>query len=571
MPILGIDLGTTFSAVSVVRDGKPIILPVGDARIMPSVIGLSPEGKWLVGRPALNQWTLYPDQTVRSIKRKMGSDERIPLGDQIYTPPQISAMILRALKSTAERHLNTSINQAVITVPAYFSDRQRQATIDAGRIAGLDVKRIINEPTAAALAYGLDRSNSELALVYDLGGGTFDVSLVELSDGIVDVRASHGNTQLGGDDFDERLADWLRQQFEAQHGVDLRGNRQVLARIRRAAEQAKIDLSKEPFAWVREEYLAEKRGQPLHMEIEVSRTLFVSLIEDLLLSTLDSVERVMNDADVDALDHVMLVGGSTYIPAVWELVAEHTGVTPRQDVNPSEAVALGAGIQGAIIEGEPIDAILVDVTPYSLGISVAEIMPFGGMIPDRMKVLVHRNSTIPTMQREVFKTTFPGQTEARIEVYQGENPVASENALLGEFLFENLVPDRENDGLASVTVQFDINVSGVLKVTALDLTSGREQGITVQASHQQLSHADIQSAQLALPDFAPLPNLSPELLHTTELLLSRANAVLEQTNDPSLEDAIAEVVAQLEAGEEDLLHTALDSLTDVLYDLDDQG
>ncbi len=570
MPIIGIDLGTTFSAVSVVRGGEPTMIPVGDERIMPSVIGLSPEGRWLVGRPALNQWALYPDQTVRSIKRKMGSDEQVSLGGEIYTPSQISAMILRALKSAAEQHLETDITQAVITVPAYFSDRQRQATIDAGRIAGLEVMRIINEPTAAALAYGMDRSNSEIALVYDLGGGTFDVSLVELSDGIVDVRASHGNTQLGGDDFDERLAAWLQQQFEAQHGVDLRGNRQALARIHRAAEQAKIELSREPFTWVREEYLAQKRDEPLHLEIEVSRALFVSLIEDLLLSTLNSVDRVLGDAGVESPDHVMLVGGSTYIPAVWELVGEHTGVTPRQDVNASEAVALGAGIQGAIIAGEPIDAILVDVTPYSLGISVAEIMPFGGMIPDRLKVLIPRNGTIPTMQREVFKTTFPGQTSARIEVYQGDNPIASENTLLGEFLFENLKPDRD-DGLASVTVQFDITVSGILKVTAVDLGTGRENGIEVQASREQLSHADIQSARLALPDIAPLTSaIMSELLQNTETLLARANTVLERTGDADLQNAIEEVVRYLESGEEAPLREALEELTDVLFDLDDE-
>jgi molecular chaperone DnaK len=570
MPIIGIDLGTTFSAVSLVRDGKPEIIPVGDDRIMPSVVGLSPEGQWMVGRAALNQWVLYPDRTVRSIKRKMGSDERVSLNDNVYTPPQVSAMILRALKSAAEQDLNTEVSQAVITVPAYFSDIQRQATIDAGRIAGLEVMRIINEPTAAALAYGLDRSTSEVALVYDLGGGTFDVSLVELSDGVVDVRASHGNTRLGGDDFDERLATWLQQQFEAQHGIDLRGNRQALARIRRAAEQAKIELSKEPFTWVREEYLAQKRSAPLHMEVEVSRVQFVSLIDDLLASTLISIDRVLTDAGIDAPDHVMLVGGSTYIPAIGEIVAEHTGVIPRQDVNPSEAVALGAGIQGAIIAGEPIDAILVDVTPYSLGIAVAELMPFGGMIPDRLKVLIRRNSTIPATQREVFHTLYPGQTAAQIEVYQGDNPIASENALLGEFLFENLQPERPGEP-ASVTIQFDINVSGVLKVTAVDRGSSRESGIIVQASRQQLSHADIQTARLALPEVSPMSDLPADLLRETEVLLARANTVLERTGDPDLEDCINAVLENLEAGAGETLRVALDDLTDVLYDLEDEA
>lgn len=386
MPIIGIDLGTTFSAVSVVGQGIPTILPVGADRIMPSVVGLSPEGRWLVGRPALNQWTLYPDRTVRSIKRKMGSQETVMLGSHAYTPPQISAIILQMLKNAADQQLNEETKQAVITVPAYFSDGQRQATRDAGTIAGLEVVRIINEPTAAALAYGLEQTNDQIALVYDLGGGTFDVSLVELSAGVVDVRASHGNTHLGGDDFDARLATWLTEQFESQHGIDLRGERQALARIQRAAEQAKIALSSEPYVWVREEYLAQKRGVPLHMEIEVSRPHFISLINDLLESTLVSVNRVLEDSKVETPDHVLLVGGSTYIPVIWERLAEHVGITPRQDVNPSEAVALGAGIQGAIIAGEPIDAILVDVTPYSLGIAVAEITLFGDLVPDRYKI-----------------------------------------------------------------------------------------------------------------------------------------------------------------------------------------
>lgn len=570
MPIVGIDLGTTFSAISVVQAGKPLIIPVGNDRIMPSVVGLSPEGRWMVGRPALNQWALYPELTVRSIKRKMGSDERVTLGEHTYAPPQVSALILKTLKTAAEQRLGESIEQAVITVPAYFSDVQRQGTIDAGQIAGLEVMRIINEPTAAALAYGMDRSHNEVALVYDLGGGTFDVSLVELADGVVDVRASHGNTRLGGDDFDERLADWLQEQFETQYGVDLRGNRQALARIRRAAEQAKIELSREPFAWVREEYLAQKHNVPLHMEIEVSRALFVSLIEDLLISTLASIDRVLTDAEIDTPDHVMLVGGSTYIPAVWEMIAEHTGVTPRQDVNPSEAVALGAGIQGAIIAGEPIGAILVDVTPLSLGIAVAEIMPFGGMVPDRLKVLIHRNSTIPTTQREVFQTVHPSQTVARIEVYQGEHPTASENTRLGEFLFENLKPEQPGD-LASVTVQFDITVSGVLKVTAVDRGSGRESGIIVQASRQQLSHDEIQSARLALPEIDSMPELPADLLRETEVLLAQANAMMDRTGDANLEESIAAVLAHLEVGDEVLLRDALEQLTEIMYDLEDGG
>jgi molecular chaperone DnaK len=570
MTIVGIDLGTTFSAVSVVKEGQPVILPVGADRIMPSVVALSPEGRWTVGTPALNQWALYPERTVRSIKRKMGRDERVTLGEKSYTPAQISALILKALKSAAENHLGEAVEQAVITVPAYFSDAQRQATIDAGRMAGLEVMRIINEPTSAALAYGLDHSNSEVALVYDLGGGTFDVSLVELSNGVVDVRASHGNTQLGGDDFDERLAGWLIQQFEAQHGMDMRGNHQALARIRRAAEQAKITLSTEPFTWVREEYLAQKQGTPLHLEVEISRAQFIGLIEDLLFSTLASVDRVLADAHIETPDHVMLVGGSTYIPAIWEMLTDHTGITPRQDVNPSEAVALGAGIQGAIIAGEPIEAILVDITAHSLGISVAELMPFGGFVPDRLKVLIPRNATIPARQREVFQTLHPDQTAAKIEVYQGEYLIASDNTLLGEFVFENLKPPHPGE-LASVTVQFDMDVSGVLTVTGVEQATGRETGIKVQASRQRLSHAEIQSARLELPEIEPGLGVSDDLLREMEALLARANRILEHNDNETLRASIIAVRTAWNAGDEDLLEAALDDLTDVLYDLTDES
>ncbi len=472
MTILGIDLGTTFSAASIVREGKPIILPVGNDRIMPSVVAVSPEGRWLVGRPALNQWVLSPETTVRSIKRHMGSEYTVALNGSSYTPPQISALILQALKAAADVQLGEPITQAVITVPAYFSEVQRQATHDAGQIAGLEVMRIINEPTAAALAYGLEQNIDQLALVYDLGGGTFDVSLVEFASGVVDVRASHGNTRLGGDDFDERLARWLTEQFEAQHGVDLRGDTRAEARIQRAAEQAKIRLSAEPFTWVREEYLSEKRGVPLHLEIEVSRSQFVSLIDDLLQSTLESVEHVLKDSRVEQPDHVLLVGGSTYIPAVWDLVAEYTGLTPRRDVDPSEAVALGAGIQGAIISGEPIDAILVDVTPHSIGIAIAELLPMGDIVDDRFKPLIHRNSTIPATQQESFSALTPDQHSAKVQVYQGENPVASQNTLLGEFLFENMIPETPNMP-PRVTVEFDLDVNGILNVKVIDRGSAK--------------------------------------------------------------------------------------------------
>lgn len=571
MTIVGIDLGTTFSAISIVRDSEPHILPVSGDNIMPSVVGLSPEGRWLVGKPALNQLVLHPESTIRSIKRKMGTDQVVALGGKTYAPPQISAIILQALKQSAQDQLGEEVSQAVITVPAYFSDAQRQATRDAGAIAGLDVVRILNEPTAAALAYGLQQNLDQVALVYDLGGGTFDVSLVEFSGGVVDVRASHGNTQLGGDDFDERLAQWLVGQFESQHHMDLRTDEHAYARVRRAAEQAKIALSKEPFVWVREEYLTQQRGVPLHMEIEVSRPQFISLIDDLLLSTVDSIKRVLSDSETSRPDHVLLVGGSTYIPAVWELVAEHTGVMPRQDINPSEAVALGAGIQGAIIGGEPIEAILVDVTPFSLGIEIAEITAFGALIEDRFKPLIHRNTTIPTAHSEVFAALTPTQREAKISVYQGESMVASQNALLGEFLFSNLTPEEAGEP-PRVTVDFDIDVNGMLNVRATDRGSGRAAGITVKASRQRLTQAEIQSAQITLPVAHHSANLPDDLIRETEAMLARAHAInAQQPDNEELVEAIEEVTWALEEDDELPLREAVDNLADVLYELDEDG
>jgi molecular chaperone DnaK len=366
--IIGIDLGTTFSAAAQVRDGVPRILPHGEERIMPSVVGVSPQGTMLVGTPARNQYLLYPERTVRSIKRRMGQEASVSLGERSYTPEEISAIILRELKRSAEAQLGRPVERAVITVPAYFSDAARQATRTAGELAGFAVERIINEPTAAALAYGLDRGDAhQMVAVYDLGGGTFDVSIVELDAGVVEVRASHGNTQLGGDDFDQALVDFLAERFQREHGVDPRTDRRSLARLTRAAEAAKITLSSEPFARVREEYLLTEGGRPLHLDVEVSRSEFEGLIENLLEGTLQSLDAALQDAGITARDLscILFVGGSTRIPLVYEMVCAHTGIAPETAINPDEAVALGAAVQAAIIAGEPLEAILVDVTPHS--------------------------------------------------------------------------------------------------------------------------------------------------------------------------------------------------------------
>ena len=571
--IVGIDLGTTNSGVAIVQNGAPQMLPHGDERIIPSVVGYAGRGQWLVGTPARNQYVLDPEHTVRSIKRHMGTDYQVSLGGRPFTPQEISALILRELKTIAERNLGHEITDAVITVPAYFADAARQATRDAGRIAGLNVRRIINEPTAAALAYGLNMAEDQLVLVYDLGGGTFDVSLVELMGGIVEVRASHGNTRLGGDDFDQRLAEGIADWFSEQHGIDLRQDRRAWARLIRAAEAAKIELSSHPFAWIKEEYLAEKRGVPLHLEYEVDRQAFVASIQDLLEQTLESIERVLADGQVgpDQVDQVLLVGGSSRIPAVWEMVAAQVGVEPQMSIQPEEAVALGAGVQAAIIAGEPIDAILVDVTPHSLGIAVAE-RRMGRIIPDRYRILIRRNTTIPVTKEDVFSTLFPDQDTIKVEVYQGESGIASENTPLGDFLITDLEPEQPGE-LAQVTVRFDFDVNGILHVTARDRHTGKREEIQVEASHTRLSEAEILAAKSRVAHTAATQLEAYATSGETMVLLERARALLESgTLAPQereeVEELVSEILATQAAGQLEQRESLLEELLDLLFDLE---
>lgn len=564
--IVGIDLGTTNSGVAVVQDGRPDMLPHGEERIIPSVVGYAANGQWLVGTPARNQYVLDPENTVVSIKRQMGTDSRVTLGGRKLPPQEVSAFILRQLKEIAERNLGEPVTDAVITVPAYFSDAQRQATRDAGQIAGLNVRRIINEPTAAALAYGLNLEEDKLVLIYDLGGGTFDVSLVELMGGIVEVRASHGNTSLGGDDFDRKLARYLADWFEEEHGVDVWADARARARLLRAAETAKIELSSHPFAWVMEEYLINKDGIPLHMEYEVSRDLFESEIEPLLAETLQSIERVLTDADVTRgeIDQVLLVGGSSRIPAVWELVREAVGVEPQMTINPEEAVALGAAVQAAIIAGEPIDAVLVDVTPRSLGIAVAEFR-HGQMVPDRYKVLVRRNSTIPVTREEAFSGVVPGQKTIKIEVYQGEEAVASQNTLLGEFVIEDLGTEVPGD-IPEVTVQFDLDVNGILQVTARDRFTEQEASIAVTASLARMDEEAVIVAKERLAETAVAA-----LSETARALIERGRQLHQQgTLGANSQATLTALLHDIEVaqGQNDMnrLDEMLETLLDFLFD-----
>jgi len=571
--IVGIDLGTTNSGVAIVQNGAPIMLPNGRERIIPSVVGYSATGQWLVGTPARNQYVLDPDNTVRSIKRKMGSDSLVTMGGQQFTPQQVSAFILRELKNISERNLGREVSDVVITVPAYFTEAARQATHDAGRIAGFNVRRIINEPTAAALAYGLNQAEDQIVLVYDLGGGTFDVSLVELMGGVVEVRASHGNTQLGGDDFDHLLAEDIAIWFNGLYGIDLRNDRRAWARLLRAAEDAKIQLSVHPYITIKEEYIAEKKGVPLHLEYEVSRKDFESLIHPLLNQTLDSVRQVLKDAAVaaDAIHQVLLVGGSTNIPAVWELLREELDIEPQMSINPEEAVALGAGVQAAIIAGEPIEAILVDVTPHSLGIAVAETF-MGQIIPDNFKTLIRRNTTIPTSREEEFYTVYPDQDTIRIEVYQGEKPIASQNTALGNFLITGLEPERAGE-LARITVQFDFDVNGILKVIARDRKTGKQETISVDASHARMSEAEILAARDWIEESAAalegivIPEESAILIdHANELL---ASDTMKAESRKELKSLIAHIESAQAAGETENLEDLLDTLEDLLFDLED--
>ncbi len=479
--ILGIDLGTTNSEVAVVREGAPVVLDDGDGDpILPSFVGLGPDGKLLVGRAARNQYALAPERTVKSIKRKMGQDVKVRLGDREYRPQEISAMILRALKERAAKALGFTVNKAVITVPAYFNDAQRQATREAGELAGLEVVRIINEPTAASLAYDPREAELSRVLVYDLGGGTFDVSVVQAQAGVVEVLASHGDTQLGGDDFDELLAKLLTDRFEAKHGVDLRTNAVAQSRVLRAAEAAKRHLSDHAFARAEEEFLAEKDGVALHLTEEVSREEYQELIRPLIDRTMDCVQRALDDARLTGrqIDRVVLVGGSTRTPMIGALLEERLGQAAHREVNPDLIVALGAALQGAIVAGDDVGAVLVDITPHSLGIKCMDPGDddFGVPFLHRFAPIIRRNSPLPASRSEAFRTVQDRQPKVEIEVYQGESDDVRQNHEVGRFLVEGLAAVPAGN---QIVVQLDLNLDGMLKVSAKEKATGLQKQITI--------------------------------------------------------------------------------------------
>ncbi|MDI6792761.1 MAG: Hsp70 family protein [bacterium] len=493
--IIGIDLGTTNSSVGIIKGHSPMLIENNGERLLPSVVGISPGGELLVGTPAKNQYILAPERTIKSIKRQMGCDVTVPIAEKEYTPQEISGIILKQLKTIAENALKKQISKAVITVPAYFSDSQRQATKDAGELAGLEVVRIINEPTAAALAYGADKEEDQHLMVYDLGGGTFDVSIVELSSGVIEVLASHGNNRLGGDDFDQRLVDHIARWFERKHKIDVRQDRQALARLTRAAEQAKIELSDKPYVLIREEFIAKSDdGKPLHLEIEISREKFKELIQDLLDETLEAIDITLSDAGLEnkEIDKVLLVGGSTRIPAVADLIEKKMGISPHAEVDPEECVTLGAAIQAGIISGHSPSAVLVDVVPYSLGIAAVSNR-FGLPLPDIFCKLIQRNTAIPVSKSEVFSTFMDNQKTVEIEVYQGESPIASQNVLLGKFKLED-VPEALA-GKPKIIVQFDYDVNGILHVSALNKDTSQSQKLTIKHSRERMGKKEKQAAK----------------------------------------------------------------------------
>ena len=538
--IIGIDLGTTNSCVAVFEGGEPVVIPNPEgARTTPSVVAFTKNGERLVGQVAKRQAITNPDHTVSSIKRKMGSDYKVTIDGKSYTPQEISAMILRKMKSDAEAYLGQPVDKAVITVPAYFTDAQRQATKDAGKIAGLDVLRIINEPTAAALAYGVDKDKDGKIMVFDLGGGTFDVSLLEISDGVFEVLATAGNNHLGGDDFDQRIIDWMADSFKAEHGIDVRGDKMVLQRLKEAAEKAKIELSGMTSTNINLPFLTATASGPVHFETTLTRAKFNELTADLVDATMQPTRQVLSDAGLKPsdVDKVLLVGGSTRIPAVQEAVKKFMSKEPFKGINPDECVAIGAAIQGGVLGGDVKDLLLLDVTPLSLGIET-----LGGVF----NRIIDRNTTIPVKKSQVYSTAANNQTSVEIHVLQGEREMAAGNTTLGKFTLDG-IPAAPR-GVPQIEVTFDIDANGIVNVSAKDLGTGREQHITITSS-SNMSKEDIDRAVKDAEKFAEEDKKQKEAVETknqAENLVFQSEKSLEDIGDKLPESDKADVRAALE-------------------------
>ena len=536
---IGIDLGTTNSCVAVIEGGEPVVIPNAEgARTTPSVVAFKKDGERIVGQAAKRQAIANPDRTVISIKREMGSDYKVKIDDKQYTPQEISAMILQKLKLDAEAYLGEKVTSAVITVPAYFTDAQRQATKDAGKIAGLDVKRIINEPTAAALSYGIDKGEEQKVMVYDLGGGTFDVSIIEMGDGVQEVLATAGNNRLGGDDFDKRVMDWMISEFKKDNGIDLSGDKMAVQRLKEAAEKAKIELSGMTSTQISLPFITADATGPKHLDMTLTRAKFDELTSDLVEKTIGPVKQAMSDAGLtfNDINKVLLVGGSSRMPAVQEAVKKITGKDPFKGINPDECVAIGAALQAGVLGGEVEGLLLLDVTPLSLGVET-----MGGV----MTKIIDRNTTIPTKKSQIFSTAADGQTQVEINVLQGEREFARDNKQLGLFKLDGIAPAPR--GVPQIEVTFDIDANGIVNVSAKDLGTGKEQHITISSS-SNMSKEDIDKAVKDAEKYAEEDkkrredvdekNAAEQMVYAAEKLLKDSGDKIDSSDKTEIESKI---------------------------------
>ena len=564
--IIGIDLGTTNSCVSVMEGGEAVVIPNAEGnRTTPSVVAFSKDGERMVGQVAKRQAITNPDRTVISIKREMGSDYKVDVDGKKYTPQEISAMILQKLKADAEAYLGQTVTEAVITVPAYFTDAQRQATKDAGKIAGLEVKRIINEPTAAALAYGVDKESDQKIMVYDLGGGTFDVSVLEVGDGVIEVLATAGNNRLGGDDFDKCIMDWMAAEFKKAEGIDLTGDKVAMQRLKEAAEKAKIELSGVTSTSINLPYITADATGPKHLELTLTRAKFNELTAHLVEATTGPVRQAMNDAGLKSSDlhKVLLVGGSSRIPAVQEAVKKITGLEGFKGINPDECVAMGAAIQGGVLVGDVKGLLLLDVTPLSLGIET-----MGGV----MTKLIERNTTIPAKKSQIFTTAADNQTSVEVHVLQGEREMAQYNKTLGRFHLDGIAPARR--GVPQIEVTFDIDANGIVNVTAKDMGTGKEQNITITSS-TNMSKEDVEKAVREAEQFAAedarrkeevdTRNQADQMVYQTEKTLEEMGDKLDAGDKANIEGELNRVKEALKGTDTQAIKDATEGLTKAFY------
>lgn len=565
---IGIDLGTTNSCVAVIEGGEPVVIANAEGtRTTPSVVAFSKTGERMVGQVAKRQAITNPDRTISSIKREMGTDHKVNIDGKSFTPQEISAMILQKLKADAEAYLGDTVTQAVITVPAYFTDAQRQATKDAGKIAGLDVKRIINEPTAAALSYGIDKENDQKVMVYDLGGGTFDVSIIEMGDGVQEVLATAGNNKLGGDDFDQRVIDWMADSFKAENGIDLRKDKMAMQRLKESAEKAKIELSGVTSTAINLPFITADASGPKHLDLTLTRAKFDELTKDLVENTMGPVRQALSDSglEINQIDKVLMVGGSSRIPAVQEAVKSLIGKDPFKGINPDECVAIGAALQAGVLGGEVQGLLLLDVTPLSLGVET-----MGGI----MTKIIERNTTIPTKKSQIFSTAVDNQTQVQINVLQGEREFAKDNKQLGLFTLDGIAPAMR--GVPQIEVTFDIDANGIVNVHAKDLGTGKEQKITI-SSNTNMSKEEIEQAVKNAEQFAEedkkrreeveIKNEAENLCYAVEKLINENGDKVDSADKDNLNAKVSTLKEAISANNIDTIKSGKEDLQKAMYEV----